>query len=166
MALTPYFHGYKIMITDFHNQYFFLSNFYLSNFEWQGMSWPSVEHAFQAAKCADHSEFLSIHAAPTPSVAKRLGRQCEMVKTWDCIKVDVMKALVSAKFRHNPKLLVKLLATGDEELVEGNTWNDRIWGKVYDQRTNSWIGENHLGNILMEVRREHGRKDAEDSKDI
>ena len=45
-------------------------------------------------------------------------------------------------------LAEKLLATGDEELVEGNDWNDRIWGKVNGQ------GENRLGIILMKVREE------------
>ncbi|WP_242837734.1 NADAR domain-containing protein [Ruminococcus albus] len=42
----------------------------------------------------------------------------------------------------------KLLATGGEELVEGNDWNDRIWGKVNGQ------GENRLGIIFMKVREE------------
>ena len=39
-----------------------------------------------------------------------------------------------------------LLSTGEEELIEGNTWNDRFWG-VCDG-----MGENNLGKILMAVR--------------
>ena len=53
-----------------------------------------------------------------------------------------------AKFTQNPGLLDKLLATGDAELVEGNTWGDQVWG-VCDG-----VGENHLGKTLMRIRSE------------
>jgi len=43
-------------------------------------------------------------------------------------------------------LKLRLLATGDETLQEGNRWNDRYWGVCRG------VGKNHLGNILMEVR--------------
>ena len=36
--------------------------------------------------------------------------------------------------------------TNNEELIEGNTWNDTYWG-VCNGR-----GQNHLGKILMKVR--------------
>lgn len=52
------------------------------------------------------------------------------------------------KFKRNPLLMKELIATGTEELVEGNTWGDKIWGKV------DGIGENRLGKILMNVREE------------
>ena len=42
----------------------------------------------------------------------------------------------------------KLLATGDAQLEEGNTWGDRIWGVYQGQ------GDNRLGKILMKVREE------------
>jgi len=42
----------------------------------------------------------------------------------------------------------ELLATEDWELIEGNTWNDSFWGVC--QRK----GENHLGKILMKIRKE------------
>ncbi len=55
-----------------------------------------------------------------------------------------------AKFTQNPDLLSKLLATGDAELIEGNTWGDRVWGvDLY-----RGAGENHLGKILMRIRDE------------
>ncbi len=44
----------------------------------------------------------------------------------------------------------KLLATGARKLVEGNTWKNVFWG--VDLRTGE--GENHLGQILMQVREE------------
>jgi predicted NAD-dependent protein-ADP-ribosyltransferase YbiA (DUF1768 family) len=50
-----------------------------------------------------------------------------------------MKELLKIKFE-NFELCKKLLATGEEELVEGNYWNDTYWGVC------KGIGENHLGN--------------------
>jgi predicted NAD-dependent protein-ADP-ribosyltransferase YbiA (DUF1768 family) len=41
-----------------------------------------------------------------------------------------------------------LIDTGDQELIEGNWWGDVIWGVCNGK------GENHLGKILMEVRKE------------
>jgi predicted NAD-dependent protein-ADP-ribosyltransferase YbiA (DUF1768 family) len=58
-----------------------------------------------------------------------------------------MEELVRRKFA-DPELAEKLLATGDEELVEGNTWNDRFWGVCRGE------GRNELGKILMRVRAE------------
>jgi len=43
-------------------------------------------------------------------------------------------------------LRAKLLATGNEELIEGNTWGDTFWG-VCDGK-----GLNKLGQLLMVVR--------------
>ena len=57
----------------------------------------------------------------------------------------LMKRLLKMKFAI-PELKEMLLATGDEELVEGNYWRDTIWG-VCDG-----VGENHLGKMLMEIR--------------
>lgn len=61
-----------------------------------------------------------------------------------------MEEIVRAKFSENETLKNMLLATGDAELKEGNTWNDTFWG--IDQKTGS--GENHLGKILMKIRDE------------
>lgn len=59
-----------------------------------------------------------------------------------------MYEICLAKFSQNEELKIKLLATGDEHLEEGNTWGDRIWGTVNSK------GQNHLGKILMRVREE------------
>jgi len=56
--------------------------------------------------------------------------------------------VVLAKFLGNGDLRDQLLATGDAELVEGNTWGDTYWG--VDSRSGK--GENMLGKILMETR--------------
>ena len=54
-----------------------------------------------------------------------------------------MFEIVLNKLNQNPQLAVMLMATGDEELVEGNTWGDRTWG-VCDG-----VGQNRPGKILV-----------------
>lgn len=63
-----------------------------------------------------------------------------------------MLKLVRNKFSQ-PYLTKLLLETGDEHLVEGNDYQDRFWGCV-KSRDGDWIGKNHLGRILMQVRDE------------
>lgn len=108
-------------------------------------TFPSSEHAFQAAKCpARAAEHLELSAGQS----KRLGRKVEMRKDWEEIKDEVMYEIVYAKFSQNPSLAEKLLDTEDVLLVEGNTWGDTYWGQV------DGVGRNQLGKTLMRVREE------------
>ena len=53
------------VINHFAGEYFFLSNFYPCRVAFYGMCLPSVEAAFQAAKCAtpnDRVQFLNLAA--------------------------------------------------------------------------------------------------------
>ena len=59
-----------------------------------------------------------------------------------------MEDLVRQKFTKNKDLAKLLKGTGNQELIEGNTWKDTFWG-VYNG-----IGSNHLGKILMKIRKE------------
>ena len=61
-----------------------------------------------------------------------------------------MKRICIAKFEQNPDLKEKLLATGNKTLIEGTWWKDTFWG--IDLKTGQ--GQNHLGQILMEIRDE------------
>ena len=141
------------MITIFDNEYAFLSNFYESPFEVDGITYPTVEHFFQAMKSKDVEGRKKIAAAPTPGKAKRLGRTIELRKDWEEIKVAVMKFGLAQKFRI-PELREKLLATGNEELIEGNFYHDNIWGNCLCAECQNKPGRNMLGMLLMKVREE------------
>jgi predicted NAD-dependent protein-ADP-ribosyltransferase YbiA (DUF1768 family) len=69
------------------------------------------------------------------------------------VKVQIMRDLLVEKFSQEPERSI-LLATGDEELVEGNWWHDTFWGQCPVGH-----GENMLGKLLMELR-EAIRKEA------
>lgn len=135
------------VIDEFRGRYFFLSNFYTAPITYQDIRFENNEAAFQSAKCPERmSEFCGL----TPNSAKRLGRRVSLRPDWETVKYNVMYDVCMAKFTQNPDLLSKLLDTGDAELIEGNTWGDRVWGvDMY-----RGIGENHLGKILMRVRDE------------
>lgn len=146
------------MISSFTGEYSFLSNFYKCNIEYDGVIYPSVEHYYVAMKIdVDQklddilytiSDFrLMISKVKTPNQAKRIGRQMILRKDWDIHKLVVMNWAVREKFK-NYKYAKLLIATGDEELVEGNWWHDTYWGVC------NGVGKNHLGKILMKVRDE------------
>ena len=135
------------MIDSFTGENRFLSNFWPAEVELDGMIFPTVEHAYVAAKTLDMEERRKIQAVATPGQVKRLGRKLVLRPDWEDVKLFVMEDLVRQKFQH-ADLRQLLLATGDQELVEGNTWGDTFWGVCFD------VGLNHLGLILMEVRDE------------
>lgn len=138
------------MITQFTGPYRFLSNFYPSPIPW-GMEFaPTVEHAFQAAKAISGPEASLVIRAATPTLAKRYGRQVTLRLDWDAVKIPVMRSCLAVKFAAGTELAGLLLGTGDELLLEGNTWGDTYWG--VDARTNH--GHNWLGVLLMARRAE------------
>lgn len=135
------------MIDRFRGNYAFLSNFYPSPIVYGGGEYPTVEHAYQAAKAIKDSDIESIRLATSPADAKQRGRWLRGIKPdWDEIKINVMRSLIRRKFDTGSALAMRLLETGDEELVEGNTWGDTFWGVCREK------GDNWLGQLLMEQR--------------
>lgn len=137
-------------INRFNGEHSFLSNFYPCPLFYDGASYSSVEHAYQAAKTLDPDKRQRFQADGmlTATMAKKAGRTLQLRFDWENVKLNVMRHLLRLKFQQ-PDLRHKLLATGGKELVEGNTWGDRFWG-VYNGS-----GKNHLGRLLMDVRREN-----------
>ena len=133
--------------------YRFLSNFYYCKVLYDELLYDSVEHAYQAAKTQHQEEREWIKSAKTPGEAKRRGQKITIKKDWEYVKLGVMSLLVKRKFK-TPKLEEKLLATGNAELIEGNYWHDTFWGVCNGK------GENHLGKILMQVRKEKNHDNA------
>lgn len=148
-------------ITSFRGQYKFLSNFSFSPFKAEPygtgviLQWRTVEHYYQASKADSFEVCKKICNARSPRHAKHMGRQITLREDWDKeLGLEVMLAGLRYKFAI-PMLQEKLLATDDLPLIEGNTWGDRYWGMVeIPGNEGHWIGENHLGILLMQVREE------------
>lgn len=135
------------MIDNFSGKHFFLSNFYSAPVHYEGLVYKSSEAAFQSAKTTDMSIRLKFTTVNPPK-SKAMGGHLYLRPNWEQIKNQVMEDCVRDKFTRNPDLAEKLLATGDEELIEGNYWGDDYWGVCTSE------GKNMLGKILMKVRDE------------
>lgn len=134
-------------IGPFVDEWYFLSNFFVIDVELDGIKYPSVEHAFQAAKTTNQKARATIRDARTPGQAKRLGRQVSLRSDWDVVRDAVMLDLLRKKFAE-PRLTERLIATHDQPLIEINDWGDTYWG-VCDG-----VGRNRLGELLQQVRSE------------
>lgn len=135
------------MIDKFRGQHKFLSNFCSINIEYEGIVYPSVEHAYVAAKTLDQDIRRQVALIASPAEAKKTGHRLTLRPGWDEIRLGIMEELLRKKFSYE-HLAGLLLATGDEELIEGNTWGDTWYGQC------NGAGENHLGKLLMKIRDE------------
>ena len=134
-------------ITKFTGDFEFMSNFSGAPItDATGRIWPTAEHLFQAYKTCDPAQIEMIRLKTTPGQAKTAGKKVTLRPHWGAVKVAVMREVIAAKFDQHPELRAKLVATGDRQLVEGNTWNDTFWGQCRGK------GLNHLGEILMLTR--------------
>jgi ribA/ribD-fused uncharacterized protein len=143
------------VVTEFRDEYFFLSNHYTAPFRWRNVDFTSSEQAFVYAKgfmstasaIETQNFFDAVREAKSPGEAKKLGRNISInLKEWDNQKVTYMREIVHEKFRQVPGLAGQLINTGAMLLVEGNDWNDTFWGRCNGK------GFNTLGAILMEER--------------
>lgn len=142
------------MIVQFEGRYRFLSNFYPILILFEDIVYPSVEHAYQAAKTVDIPIRKEIAALKTAGKAKQRGSTIQKRSDWDEIKHRIMYTFLCMKFS-NPILKRYLLATGDTLLIEGNTWHDNYWGVcecIYCRAHTT--AHNYLGKLLMQVRLE------------
>jgi ribA/ribD-fused uncharacterized protein len=123
----------------------FLSNFYEVDIEYDGITYRSVENAYQAMKTED-MELRREIATCIPKVAKKMGRKIQMdAKKWDERKLTIMLDLLKIKFS-DPNLREKLILTGEKDLIEVNGWGDKYWGVCKGK------GMNMLGRLLMRIR--------------
>jgi ribA/ribD-fused uncharacterized protein len=132
------------------------SNMHMISLKIDGVTWPSVEHYYQAmkfdpnvAKNLKHIE--DIKNANSPFYAKKLGsnRNYTLKTNWNEIRNQVMLTALRAKFdpKQNKIISKKLIDTGDAILIEES--NDDYWGCG---KYNS--GKNTLGKLIMQVRSE------------
>lgn len=146
----PYYAVHKDgVIAGFFGPFRFLSNFYIlrNGVCFEEMYFPSVEHAYQAAKWPKElrDQFVDV----TAGKSKKLGKLAPNfnARRWNKIKYSVMEELIRQKFLNDSKLKEMLLMTVGCYLEERNSWGDKDWGTDVNGE-----GENNLGKILMRVR--------------
>ena len=122
------------------------------------LSYPTVEHYFQAQKFADFDIspdfkeiFEEIRNLKSPADTKEIANKYRKShpkfdsEKWAKIKVNVMKKAQIFKFSQNKDLLDRLVLTGKAKLVEESE-EDLFWGGLLEG------SKNMLGVIMMELR--------------
>lgn len=135
------------IIDSFSGEYRWLSNFYPCDVRYQMDTYPSSEHAYQAAKTLNQDDRDHIANNLTAGQAKRYGQTVEISDNFLENKIQIMDIILTSKFIRNLDLTQKLVDTGDAHIIEGNTWNDTFWGMCDGK------GKNNLGKLIMKLRR-------------
>lgn len=130
------------------------SNLFKRAIEFEGESFPTAEHAYQAGKPRKPEVRKWLMQAPSPSLLAMAAHGLyvwDINSDWSKVKFDRMKRVLQAKFGQHEDLKALLLSTGSARLVETATVDNavnRLWGEV------NGVGQNKLGELLMEVRAE------------
>ena len=108
----------------------------------------TLESLYFAAQLKDPA-MQDAFARKLPGVAKKEFKELPQSAKRDIPKTEIMLELTREKFRQNPDLAAKLLATGDRDLIHYAPWGDTYWGVGKDMK-----GLNNQGKLLMQVRNE------------
>ena len=129
--------------------YGFLSNLHLSPITFDGRTFSSAEAAYQYGKPKDPAVAEWLANAPKPrfcALAAHALLPYDVKSDWKTTKVGRMRRVLISKFRQNRDLQLRLIRTGDSDLIETSN-TDSFWGIGL-----SGHGENMLGKLLQAVR--------------
>lgn len=142
-------------ISSFTGRHWVLSNFSRSEVLCNGISFPTVEHAFQAQKEGPFAVLFieRIGKVKSAGAAKAIGKKATLRQDWELVKDDLMLDLLRQKFAPGTARALRLLETTGCSLVDGNTWHDTYWGVCYCRQCKG-RGSNMLGRLLEQVREE------------
>jgi len=150
------------MIAEFQGKYRPFSNFWYADVYLpdDSFTYPTNEHAYQAAKTDNIDIRTQIAHVKTPQDAKHIGRLIDLQPDWNIKRRKIMLYLTRIKYQYSD-LQELLLSTDNQKLVEGNAWHDNYWGICSCQSCtqerateNPKLGKSWLGKILMLVRLE------------
>ncbi len=152
----------KIVVIEFTKvdlPYGWLGNMYASPIEYNGKKWLTSEALFQALRFEDEEirELIRLEKSPMGAKMKAKGNKDRMViEPMSERDIENMKMVVRLKFDQNEVLKSKLKVSGEHIIVEniGNRNGERhlFWGMK--KVNGEWIGNNMMGKILMEIRKE------------
>ena len=129
------------------------SNFYPVVIYYEQLNFPSVEHAYVAAKSLDFNFRKKVSELPSDkaNIAKSMGRKIKLRSDWDIVKLALMQRFLMQKFTCG-EFKSLLLSTNDMIIEEGNYWHDNYWGICHCPKCQDKVGLNHLGKLIMKVR--------------
>jgi type I restriction enzyme S subunit len=124
-----------------------------------GISIMTSEALYQACRFPELPDVQAkIIAEKSPMSAKMVGKpfRSNTRSDWDDVHVDIMRWCLQIKARQNWATFASVLvATGSTDIVEETSKRDTYWGaKKASENPDVLIGQNVLGRLLMELRRE------------
>lgn len=148
----PSWHNIReaIYFYDNNKPYFEFTNFSHYPVKIDGERWPTTEHYYQAMKFIDKQIQGKIKNMSTAREAFSFAQKNRNLirKDWHQVNISFMVKAVTAKFTQYQKLKKLLIDTNFRVLVEDAKEKDNFYGAGADYK-----GENHLGRILMHIRR-------------
>jgi ribA/ribD-fused uncharacterized protein len=121
-----------------------------------GVTFPTVEHAYQCARYADPKIIEEIRNAPSPAKAWEISSRYKQFQIpefkKDEYKLEVMKNLMRLKVDQHKDVKMALIESGDQKIVKhivSGPPGDSFWDDGDDGR-----GLNHTGRMWMEIRGE------------
>jgi ribA/ribD-fused uncharacterized protein len=142
-------------------EYGWLGNMAPIDVRFEGKTWRTAEALFQALRFEAREVREAIRAQKSPMSAKMVAKRhaaLRVVEPTSAQDVENMRLVVRAKFEQHVTSMLRLVRTGEAQIVEDCT-NRRastrslFWGAAQNA-DGSWEGANTLGIILMKLREE------------
>ena len=128
--------------------------------EHEGQRWRTAEALFQALRFDDPGIREEIRTRTSPMAAKMAAKRHKarmVVVPHGEEDVANMRLVLRLKLNQHQELRHRLLATGDEEIIEDCTRRPGGYGKVWGavrKENGEWAGRNLLGQLWMGLRDE------------
>jgi len=136
--------------------YIYFSPYTAHAIELDGVSYPTVEHAYQCQRYIDKKIIEEIRNAASPLKAWEISTKYKHLQIPgfrdEKYKLEVMKKLLRLKAQQHEEIRQALIDSGDAEIVKHIfTYppGDGFWDDGQDG-----TGLNHMGRMWMEIRNE------------
>ena len=146
-----------IAFTKVSGPYGWLGNMSPHQIIYNGETYKTAEALFQAMRFSDKEIIDEIRLQKSPMTAKAVAKQNTYymsIQPLSDVDIENMKTVVRLKIEQHPNLKKELIDTGVAIIIEDCTYRQQgaglFWGSA--KKYNSWIGQNVLGNIWMDLR--------------
>lgn len=139
-----------------YNENFILSNMYPCRIEYNNEFFCGVDNLYYYLLYYKHPDIQKkikkCNGVCGNYQSKKIGdSNGDLIKEiTDKQKINLIKKVIRLKYEQNKHCREYLLNTKDKILIEFAYWGDTFWGCTL--KDNHYMGENHTGKILMEIR--------------
>lgn len=148
-----------ILIRKVKDSYGWLGNMSPYPVTFEGEKYNTTEALFQCLRFKDQEVIKEIRDQKSPMAAKMIAKKHKnkmLVSPLSNQDLDNMRLVLNLKVQQHPNLKTDLLRTKEHQIIEDCSKRPRgsglFWGAAF--KNNSWIGENWLGKLWMEIRDE------------